>query len=143
MDSSFRIKHLTVKSLLFVFASLFSLPLFAGSFTYDLVRTSTLTNVDDAEGRWQFSGGKVYLGTTHVGYFASKKRVSFGASAVNRAALETTIIWRYGDHNITVQGSHYFGTGAEEGSVSATSSAFSYLKGANVSGTHEHLTFTY
>ncbi|MEJ2692386.1 MAG: hypothetical protein P8166_04825 [Candidatus Thiodiazotropha sp.] len=136
-------KYLRMKSLIFLVASLFSFPIFAGSFTYDLVRTSTLTNVDDAEGRWQFSGGKVYIGNSHVGYFVSKKRVSFGASAVNRAALETTIIWKYGDHNITVQGTHYFGTGAEEGSVSAASSAFSYLKGANVSGTHQHLTFTY
>jgi hypothetical protein len=143
MDVSTRMKHLKQKSFLFILASLFSLPIFAGTLTFDLVRTSTLTNVDDAEGRWQFSGGNVYLSGNHVGYFVSKKRVSFGASPVNRAALDTTIIWKYGDHNITVQGTHYFGTGAEEGSVSATSSAFSYLKDANVSGTYQHLTFTY
>jgi hypothetical protein len=143
MDSTSRKKLFKLKSLIFVFASLFSLPIFAGTLNFDFVRTSTLTNVDDAEGRWQFSGGKVYLSGNHVGYFVSKKRVSFGASPVNRAALETTIIWKYGDHNITVQGTHYFGTGTEQGSVSATSSAFSYLKDANVSGTHQHLTFTY
>jgi len=143
MDSSTRMGHLRNKLLLLVFMSLFSFPIFAGTLTFDFVRTSTLTNVDDAEGRWQFSGGNVYLSGNHVDYFVSKKRVSFGASPVNRAALETTIIWKYGDHNITLQGTHYFGTGKEEGSVSATSSAFSYLKDANVSGTHQHLTFTY
>jgi hypothetical protein len=85
----------------------------------------------------------VYLNRNHVGYFVSKKRVSFGASPVNRAALETTIIWKYGDHNFTVQGTHYFGTGKEEGSVSSASSAFGYLKDANASGTHTSLTITY
>jgi len=127
----------------FIFLSLLAMPGFAASFTYDLVRTSNLTNVDDNEGRWQFSGGKVYIGNYHVGYFISKKRVSFGASPLNRAALETTIIWNSGDHNITVQGMHYFGTGKQVGAVSAASPGFSFAKNATVSGTHQQLTFTY
>jgi len=136
-------KLITGNILMFTVLCLFSMPNFAASFTYDLKRTSTLTNVDDTEGRWQFSGGKVYLGRSHVGYFVSKKRISFGASAVNKAALETTVIWKTGAHNLTLQGTHYFGNGAQSGAVSAASSGFSYLKNATVSGTHKKLTFTY
>ena len=94
MNMSTKIRNRGLSVLAILSLSCFAIPAFAGSFTYDFVRTSTLTNVDDAEGRWQFSGGKVYLGNSHVGYFVSKKRVSFGASPVNRAALETTIIWK-------------------------------------------------
>ena len=137
------INRVKTSILAIILLGFFATPSFASSFTYNLVRTSTLTNVDDTEGRWQFSGGKVYFGKSHVGYFVSKKRVSFGATAVNRAALETTIIWKYGDHNVTVQGTHYFSTGKQEGAVSAASAGFSFIKDATVSGTYKYLTFTY
>lgn len=119
-------------------------PSMAASVTYDLVRTSTLTNVDDAEGRWQFSGGKVFVGQYHVGHFISKKRVSFGVpSSVNKAAVETTIIWNWGDHNFTVQGTHYFGSGQQVGGVSAASPGFSAFNDATYSGTHQQITIDY
>lgn len=119
-------------------------PGMAATLTYDLVKTSTLTNVDDAEGRWQFSGGKVYYGNTHVGHFISKKRVSFGVpSSVNKAAVETTFIWNWGDHNFTIQGTHYFGTGKQVGGVSAVSPGFSAFEDATYSGTHQKITINY
>ncbi len=128
-------------------ASLFTLasvPSMAATVTYNLVRTSTLTNVDDTEGRWQFSGGKVYIGNFEVGHFISKKRVSFGVpSSVNKAAVETTIIWNWGDHNFTLQGTHYFGDGQQVGGVSATSPGFSAFKDATYGGTHQQITVTY
>ena len=54
----------------------------------ELTLTSTLTNVDDAEGRWQYDGGEVRLGGNLLGYYARKKRVSFGGtSPLNTAAV--------------------------------------------------------
>src|SRR5262245_5789003 len=74
-----------------------ALPTQAATATYSLVRTSTLTNVDDTEGRWQFDGGDVYVGATKVGYYVRKKRVSFGVPAsINKAAMEMTVIWGSG-----------------------------------------------
>ena len=121
-----------------------SLPSQAATTTYTLVKQSTLTNVNDAEGRWQFDGGKVYLGTTHVAYYTRKKRVSFGIpSSVNKSSMEMTVIWRWGDYNFTVQGSHYFGTGKEVGGISATSVGFTAFEDATFSGNSNTITITY
>jgi len=125
-----------------VLLGFFAMPSFAASFTLNLVRTGNLTNVDDAEGRWQFSGGEVYLGKSLIGYFVSKKRVSF-AVPLNKAALETTIILKSGDNNITFQGEHSFDTGKQEGAVSAASAGLSGFRDATVSGSNSALTFTY
>ena len=116
----------------------------AATVTYNLVRTSTLTNVDDTEGRWQFDGGEVFVGATRVGYYTRKKRVSFGIpSSINKAAMEMTVIWGSGDYNFTVQGSHFFGTGATVGGVSATSPGFTAYTDATFAGTSTSITITY
>ncbi|WDE11568.1 hypothetical protein [Thalassomonas haliotis] len=121
-----------------------SMPSQAATTTYKLVKTSNLTNVNDAEGRWQFDGGYVYIGNTHVGYYTRKKRVSFGIpSSVNKSSMEMTVIWKWGNYNFTVQGSHYFGTGTEVGGVSATSAGFTYLEDATFAGNHNAITITY
>ncbi|HKE95014.1 MAG TPA: hypothetical protein VKB34_11950 [Povalibacter sp.] len=121
-----------------------ALPTQAATATYSLVRTSTLTNVDDTEGRWQFDGGDVYVGATKVGYYVRKKRVSFGVPAsINKAAMEMTVIWGSGDYNFTVQGSHYFGTGSTVGGVSATSAGFTAFNNATFTGNSSSLTITF
>ncbi|OQK15759.1 hypothetical protein AU255_16310 [Methyloprofundus sedimenti] len=142
MSSLILINRVKISTLVIILLGFFAMPSFAASFTLNLVRTSTLTNVDDAEGRWQFEGGEVYLGKTLIGYFVSKKRVSFGA-LLNKAALETTIILSSGDNNITFQGEHSFTTGNQEGAVSAASAGLSGFRNATVSGTSSELTFTY
>ena len=124
--------------------SLLSAPSQAATVTYKLVKKSSLTNVNDAEGRWQFDGGDVYLGANKVGYYTRKKRVSFGIpSSVNKSSMEMTIIWSWGDYNFTVQGTHYFGTGREVGGVSATSAGFTAFSDATFAGTHNAITITY
>lgn len=121
-----------------------SFPSQAATVTYGLVQKSTLTNVDDAEGRWQFDGGDVYLNGTKVGYYTRKKRVSFGIPAAsNRSSMEITIIWGTGDYNFTAQGTHYFGSGLEVGGISATSAGFTAFNNATFSGNHTALTITY
>ena len=125
-------------------ASIVALPTHAATVTYNLVQKSTLTNVSDTEGRWQFDGGDVYLGSTKVGHYTRHKRVSFGIpSSINRSSMEMTIIWAWGDYNFTVQGSHYFGTGTEVGGVSATSAGFTAFQDATFAGDHTSLTITY
>lgn len=125
-------------------ASLAAMSSYGSTVTYDLTKKSTLTNVNDAEGRWQFDGGDVYVGRNLVGHYTRKKRVSFGIpSSINKSSMEMTIIWKYGDYNFTVQGSHYFGTGKEAGGVSATSAGFTAFQDATFSGDHKSITITY
>ncbi|MFV2056642.1 MAG: hypothetical protein ACC707_09250 [Thiohalomonadales bacterium] len=123
--------------------TLVTFPAQSATVTFDFVREGTLTNVDDAEGRWQFSGGKVFLRKSHVGHYIRKKRVSFGVhSTVNKSTVETTVIWRWGNGNFTMQGTHYFGTGTEAGGISATSVEFSGLQNATFTGDNTTTTIT-
>ncbi len=125
-------------------SALFTTSTQAATVTYDLVKKSALTNVNDAEGRWQFDGGEVYIGNNLVGYYTRKKRVSFGIPPfINKSSMEMTIIWRYGDHNFTVQGSHHFGTGREVGGVSATTPGFAAFENAKYTGSPSSLTINY
>ena len=125
-------------------ALFFALPSQASTVTYNLTRVGSLTNVDDAAGRWQFDGGNVFLNGTHVGYYIRKKRVSFGVpSSVNKAAVETTIIWKWGNYAFTMAGTHYFGNGAQVGGVSATSAGWTSMQDATYSGTHTSVTIDY
>jgi hypothetical protein len=104
--------------------------------TYQLKRL-TLTNVNDAAGRWQFEGGQVYENGKHVGNYAVVRRVVFKGTDLdgqNTAMVTMTIFFLAGDgtpathkgapQNLTVQGSHDFSSGDEIGSVSAASPAF-------------------
>jgi hypothetical protein len=100
---------------------------------FNLVR-STLNNVDDVAGRWQYEGGQVFKKDTSVGYYASTKRVTFGATDAQNTSMVTLTIFLEqsrtgGIENITLQGSHDFNTGNEIGSVSAASAAHAALRG--------------
>ena len=66
MKSIRLINRVKISMLGIVLLGFFAMPSFAASFTLNLVRTGNLTNVDDAEGRWQFSGGEVYLGKSLI-----------------------------------------------------------------------------
>jgi len=116
----------------------------AATVTYNLVQKSTLTNVNDAEGRWHFDGGDVYLGGSLVGHYTRKKRVSFGIpSSINKSSMEMTVIWATGNYNFTVQGSHYFSTGYQVGGVSAVSPGFTAFENAKFTGNSGAITITY
>lgn len=120
------------------------LPSQAATVTYNLVQKSALTNVNDAEGRWQFDGGDVYLGNSLVGHYTRKKRVSFGIPAsVNKSSMEMTIIWATGNYNFTVQGSHFFGSGYQIGGVSAVSPGFAAFENAKFTGSPGQITISY
>lgn len=114
----------------------------AATVTYNLQRTSALTNVDDAEGRWQFDGGQVLIGNSVVGYYTRKKRVSFGIP-INKHNVEITVIWASGNYNFTAQGSHSFSDGYQTGGISATSPGFTAFNNATFTGNSNQITITY
>ena len=139
-----RTSRLLASAVLAITGFVATLPSHAATVTYSTVRTGPLTNVDDAEGRWQFSGGKVYLGRTHVGYFIRKKRVSFALSGlVNKGSVETTVMWKWGRHAMTLQGSHNFSSGKQVGGVSATSAGFSAYEGGSYTGSPAEFSITF
>ncbi len=115
----------------------------ADSIDLDLVQTSTLTNVDDAEGRWQYDGGEVRFQGVRIGYYTRTKRVSFGGgSPLNAAAVTLTLFIPGTDppENVTLQGSHSFNNGDQVGGISAASSGLSFLVGGSFSVESDTLT---
>lgn len=99
------------------------------------LKRSTLTNVDDAAGRWQHEGGTVLKGAAEVGQYAIHRRVTNGGTTVQNTAMETVTLFFSNTglppQNVTLQGAHHFSNGNFAGSVSAASSRFSWSKGAD------------
>jgi hypothetical protein len=91
------------------------------------MKRDVLQNVDDAAGRWQYEGGKVFAKEKHVAYYASTKRVTFMATEAQNTAMLTVTLFFLPEkppQTITLQGAHDFNSGNETGSVSAASNAF-------------------
>ncbi len=92
-----------------------------------------LDNVDDKAGRFQISGGKVYLRKKHVANYSSVKRITCGTRKQNTAMLWITIFFlskkKKAPENMTLHGSHDFNSGEQIGSVSAASSAYAAYNG--------------
>jgi len=110
---------------------------YAGSVTLTLTRTS-LTAVTDAGGSWGYEGGKVFKGTTQIGYFAATRRVITGGTDAQNTAMVTITLFFLGStppENITLQGAHDFTSGKYIGEVSATSDKYASIRGASISGT--------
>lgn len=136
-------KHLMLSLAAITFASM-AATASAATVTFNLTRQSILTNVSDAEGRWQFDGGNVYVGRSLIGHYTRKKRVSFGIpNTINKAAMEMTIIWAVGNLNFTVEGTHSFSTGAETGGVSAVSPGLAAIQNATFTGDSDTLIINY
>lgn len=105
--------------------------------TLTLERLS-LDNIDDAAGRWQHDGGKVYCPNgTHIANYAAHRRVTFSGTSPQNTAMVTMTLFFLGDlppQNITLQGSHDFQSGGFVGSVSAASDAFGRVRDASFIG---------
>lgn len=102
----------------------------AGSVTLVLNRAS-LTNVDDAAGRWQHEGGTVFKGAVQVGNYAIHRRVTNGGTNAQNTSMWTCEIFftpLNPPENIVMQGAHSFGNGQVKGSISAASFRFTWLK---------------
>lgn len=112
----------------------------------NLTRVGALTNVDDAAGRWQHEGGKVFRGAIQVGNYAAHRRVTFsGTSPQNTAMLTMTVFFispAGAPQNLTLQGSHDFGSGQYIGSVSGASSLYKSWADATFTGSTATNTLT-
>jgi len=115
----------------------------AAEATLQLVPASVLSSVTDSDGRWEFDGGKVYLGPSEIARFVRKKRFSSGVAPLNSAALEITVIWNFGDYNFTLKGIHNFTTNRVNGGVSGTDVGCEFLESATFSGDSNLITITY
>ena len=96
-----------------------------------VLERNSLTNVDDAAGRWQHEGGTARRGTTVVAHYATVRRVTTGGTDAQNTAMLTTTLFFVGKappENITLQGAHDFNSGNQIGSVSAASGAQSQFR---------------
>ena len=110
---------------------------YAGGVILKFTRVGALINVDDTAGRWQHEGGKVFKGTTQIGYYAIHRRVTFNGTSPQNTAMLTMTIFFLGQsppQNITLQGSHNFSSGSFIGSVGAASGKYTWVQGADFSG---------
>ncbi len=91
------------------------------------LKRDVLKNIDDAAGKWQFEGGKTYQREKHIAYYASTKRVAFGATDAQNTAMLTMTLFllpKKPPENITLQVADDFNSGNDTGSVSAASTAY-------------------
>jgi hypothetical protein len=91
------------------------------------VQRLSLTNVDDAAGRWQHEGGRILLGSQQVGNYIIVRRVTPSGTGPQNTASVTMTIFLLGSsppRNLTLQGAHDFSSGRYVGSVSAASDMF-------------------
>jgi hypothetical protein len=111
-----------------------STPAVAGTVSLTLVR-STLQNVDDPAGRWQFEGGDIVKAGSVVGQYAIHRRVTYGGTDAQNTAMTTVTLFfanrTSAPHNITLHGAHSFNDGRFAGSVSAASNRFSWITDAD------------
>jgi hypothetical protein len=121
-------------------AALWSGSAFAGSVVLDLHRAS-LNNVTDAAGLTQHEAGTILKGTTLVGnYFLSRRVDTLSGALFNTGATHITLFFEPqangtspAPDNVTLDGAHDFSSGGFKGSVSAASSPYSWIKGADAS----------
>jgi hypothetical protein len=121
------------KLLIAVLLTMLAAPaMFAGTSTLTL-RRLTLTNVADAAGTWQFSGGTVFRGAVQVGHYAMYTRTINGATNAQNTSMATlTLFFTVGNanppRNVTLQGAWSFNPGGGSGGVSAASPPYAFLQ---------------
>ena len=115
---------------------------YAGTAVLTLTRVAPLTNVADAAGLFQHEAGVVKKGVILGGnYFLSRRVDTLAGALFNTGATHITVFLRSKGGNaapesITIDGAHDFSSGAFKGSVSATSSAYSWVRDADSSYTN-------
>jgi hypothetical protein len=112
-------------------SALFCAQAMAGSASLTLVR-STLTNVADAAGTWQYEGGVVKKSATTVGYYAIQRRVvNGGTTPYNTAMTKVNLYLGNFAYNIVLEGAHSFSSGYFYGSTSAAQNKYAFLRGGD------------
>jgi photosystem II stability/assembly factor-like uncharacterized protein len=103
-----------------------------------------LTNVEDPAGLWQHDGGRVLNAAgNHVANYVGVKRIMPRATEGQNTGSVTMTLFFLGSappENITVQGTHDFGSGRQVGSVSAASAPHAAYIGRNFVRVGEQVT---
>ena len=110
---------------------------FAGSVVLELQRAS-LINVPDTAGVTQHEAGTVLKGAVVGDYFLTRRIETLTGAQFNAGATHITLFFApksagNAPFNVTLDGAHSFSTGSFKGSVSAASSAYSWIKNADAS----------
>ena len=103
---------------------------YAGTSVLNMKRT-VLTNVNDAAGLWQYSGGTLWSGAKQVGYYATTSRVTNGATNAFNTSMFTATLFFSGanpNRNVTLRGAWNFSPGGSIGGVSAASAPYQFLQ---------------
>lgn len=123
-----------------VFGSLCAAAAQAGTQTVELVRSS-LTNVPDAAGIYQYEGGTLEnsSGGT-LGTYIIVRRTEAATASFNTAATTMTLFLPPATSGaapnvVTIEGAWSFSSGDFQGSVSAASNKFHWLVGADAAST--------
>jgi hypothetical protein len=112
----------------------------AGTQTLELVR-STLQNVPDAAGTYQYEGGTIEnTSGTQLGTYMIVRRTGSATSLYNTAATTMTLFFPAtvtgGAPNVvSIEGAWSFSSGDFLGSISAASNTFHWIVGADASST--------
>ena len=121
-------------------ASLYAAAAQAGTQTLELVR-STLQNVPDAAGSYQYEGGTIQnTAGSHLGTYLIVRRTGSSTAAFNTAATTISLFFPPAVSTsapgvVTIEGSWSFSSGDFNGSVSAASQSFHWIVGADASST--------
>jgi hypothetical protein len=105
-------------------------PANAGTSTLTL-RRSSLTNVNDAAGLWQYEAGTVLVNNKQVGFYGATRRVMpVLTTPLNTSMYTLTLFFRGANPNtnITFQGAWNFNPGGGIGGVSAASAPYQFLQ---------------
>lgn len=114
-------------------SALFCAQAMAGSAALTLVR-STLTNVSDAAGTWQFEGGLVQKSAATIGRYAIQRRtVTNGTTPYNTAMTKVNLYLGSYAYNIVLEGAHNFSNGYFYGSTCAAYNRYAFLRGGDAS----------
>jgi len=135
-------KHRSIPALVALagLASLYAAGAQAGTQTLELV-TSTLQNVPDVAGSYQYEGGTIEsTAGKSLGTYLIVRRTGSSTSEYNTAATTITLFFPPSPSTnappvVTIEGSWSFSSGDFNGSVSAASNEFHWIVGADASST--------
>ncbi len=120
----------------------------AGSAILTLKRT-TLTNVNDSAGLYQYESGSVSAspGVVVGSYQTTRRGTNGGGTQFNAAATQVTLFFKVASgtgapQNIVLEGAHVFSSGGFTGSVSAASPRYRLLRGGDATYTVPSLNTT-
>jgi len=95
------------------------------------LKQSSLTNVPDAAGLWQYEAGTILRNNAKVGVYGATRRVMPFLTSNGNVSMYTLTLFFSGanpNRNVTLQGAWNFNPGGAIGGVSAASAPYQFLQ---------------